>query len=170
MRLERFKLKYVPQVVSWIGDEAQMVQWAGGAFTWPFTQKQFRSHLRASRAKPPALYPFALVDRGTILGYCELAQHNPRWGLAILSRVMVSPRRRHAGLGRLMVSQAVRFGFEELNLHRIGLSVFDFNQAAIRCYLRVGFVLEGTQRQSAKVGGSYWNCHFMSLLRTEWKG
>ena len=170
MKLERFKLKYVPQVVSWVDDEVQMVQWAGGAFRWPITQKQFREHLRVSRAKPPALYPFALIDRGAILGYCELAQYNPRWGLAILSRVLISPRRRHAGLGRLMVSRAVRFGFEELGLHRIGLSVFDFNRAAIRCYSSLDFVLEGTQRHCAKVDDSYWNCHLMSLLRTEWKG
>ena len=170
MKLERFKLKYVPQVVSWVGDEAQMVQWAGGAFTWPLTHKQFHEHLRASRAKPPAMYPFALIDRGAVLGYCELAQHNPRWGLAILSRVMILPRRRHTGLGRVMVSQAVRLGFEELRLHRIGLSVFDFNQAAIRCYSSLGFVFEGTQRHYAKVNDSYWDCHLMSLLQTEWKG
>ena len=170
MKLERFRLKYLPKMLSWIGSEAQMVQWAGPAFTWPLTQKQFREHLQAARTKPASLYPFAWIHHGTILGYCELAQHNPRWGLAILSRVLISPGRRHEGLGRLMVSQAVQFGFEELGLHRIGLSVFDFNRAAIRCYSSVGFTLEGTLRQSARVGNSYWNCHVMSLLRTEWKG
>ena len=170
MKLERFRLKHLPKVLSWINSEAQMVQWAGPAFAWPLTQKQLREHLRAARTKPVSLYPFAWTHRGTILGYCELAQYNPRWGLAILSRVLIAPGRRHEGLGRRMVSQAVRFGFEELGLHRIGLSVFDFNRAAIRCYASVGFTLEGTLRQSARVGNSYWNCHVMSLLRTEWQG
>jgi RimJ/RimL family protein N-acetyltransferase len=29
-------------------------------------------------------------------------------------------------------------------------------------------VPEGTLRQFVKVDDSYWNCHLMSILRTEW--
>jgi hypothetical protein len=37
----------------------------------------------------------------------------------------------------------VRLAFDDLSLHRLSLSVFDFNGAAISCYERVGFVKEG---------------------------
>ena len=45
-----------------------------------------------------------------------------------------------------MVQQILIIGFEQLRLHRIELVVFDFNQAAIRCYERVGFRTEGRLR------------------------
>ena len=50
-----------------------------------------------------------------------------------------------------MISPVLKFGFEELGLNRIALGVFDFNKSAIKCYKNMGFKLEGTLRQSAKV-------------------
>ena len=68
-----------------------------------------------------------------------------------------------------MIDEALDYGFENLDLNRIGLGVFDFNDSAIHCYTKAGFKLEGTLRESARVGDSYWNCHLMGILRNEWK-
>ena len=38
---------------------------------------------------------------------------------------------------------ALRFAFHELNLHRLQLTVFGYNEAAIRLYERLGFTREG---------------------------
>jgi len=38
------------------------------------------------------------------------------------------------GYGSDALKALLRFAFEELNLHRLYLSVFDFNKRAIRCY------------------------------------
>lgn len=169
MKLEPFRYKYIREVISWIETEADMIQWGGSIFSWPLTKKQFREHLRAAIQKPPALYPFALQNRGEIFGYCEISDLKRRYNSAMLSRVLVSPQRRGKGLGEFMVTEAARFGFNQLGLNRIGLGVFDFNISAIRCYIKIGFIYEGTMRESARAGDQYWNCHIMSLLRTEWK-
>ncbi|MBN1362545.1 MAG: GNAT family N-acetyltransferase [Sedimentisphaerales bacterium] len=163
-----FKMKYIPAIMSWVKTEADMVQWAGHAFVWPMTQRQFHEHLRESKARLPSLYPFALWNRGRVFAYCELANHQRNSSSAMLSRVIVAPRRRDKGYATFMIREVLRFGFGDLGLNRIWLGVFDFNKAAIACYQRVGFVFEGTLRQSAKLGGSYWNCHVMSILRNEW--
>ncbi len=42
----------------------------------------------------------------------------------------------------------VGYGFRELGLHRIGLSVSEFNQAGIRAYEKAGFTVEGRRRES----------------------
>ena len=68
-----------------------------------------------------------------------------------------------------MLTGALCYGFQKLQLNRIGLTVFDFNAPAINCYKKLGFVLEGTLRQPVKVGSSYWNCHLMSILQKEWQ-
>lgn len=145
-----------------------MIQWAGSIFSWPLTQKQFREHLKTAKSQNPTLYPFGLYKGKEIVGYCEISDLKRSYHSAMLSRVLISPHSRNKGLGEFMVKQTVRFGFEQLDLHRIGLGVFDFNIPAIRCYIKAGFIYEGTLRQSARAGDEYWNCHIMGLLRKEW--
>lgn len=169
MELLPCKQKYLREVLSWVKTEAELVLWAGPAFAWPLTQKRFREHLQASRQPKPSLYPFVLVDHEQAVGYCELSRHCRNSNQAVLSRVIISPTDRNRGLAQFMIGEVLRFGFVRLGLHRIGLGVFDFNDAAMHCYAKAGFKLEGTLRESAKVGDVYWNCHLMSLLRREWK-
>ncbi|HEX4715841.1 MAG TPA: GNAT family protein, partial [Ktedonobacteraceae bacterium] len=88
---------------------------------------------------------------------------------ARVSSILVHPRFRNAGVGTQMIQALLRFGFEELSLHRIDLGVFDFNIAAIRCYERAGFKREGLQREARKVNNEYWNVCIMSVLENEWK-
>jgi RimJ/RimL family protein N-acetyltransferase len=168
MEVLPFKLKYMSDILSWVKTEAEMVQWAGHAFVWPMTQRQFREHLKGSKTLFPSLYSFVLSNRGRVAGYCELSHHQRNSKSAMLSRVIVAPRHRGKGYGTLMIREVLQCGFADLGLNRIGLGVFDFNEAAIKCYQRAGFVREGTLRQSAKVGDSYWNCHLMSILQKEW--
>ena len=168
MELVRFKRKDIREILSWVKNEAQMVQWGGPAFSWPLTQVQFRRHLEAAKTETPILYPFGLYHRSRIIGYCELWGYNRKNSSATASRVIISPRRRNKGLGQLMLGKLLEYGFDEIDLNRIGLGVFDFNKPAIKCYKNMGFVLEGTLRQSAKANGEYWNCHLMSILRKEW--
>lgn len=85
MKLERFRRKHIREVLSWVKDEAQMVQWAGPAFSWPLTQKQFRKHLEAAKIESPTLYPFGLYHRSRIIGYCELWGYNRKSNSAVAS-------------------------------------------------------------------------------------
>jgi RimJ/RimL family protein N-acetyltransferase len=168
LQIKRFREKDISRVCSWIKSEKVLVQWAGPIFSWPLTQKQFREHLRAVRTGTPTLYPLGLYLGSTLIGYCELSAYNRKSNSAQLSRVIVSPKYRHKGLALMMIKHVLAFGFQELELNRIGLGVFDFNKPAIKCYKKVGFTLEGTLRESAKVGNSFWDCHIMSILRKEW--
>ena len=169
MELTRFQRGGVSELLSWIGTEAELVQWAGSSLAWPLRAEEFERHLQAADLDPPTLYPFGLYERGRIVGYCELSDHRRRANAAMLSRVIICPGVRGRGWGQDMVRHALTFGFEQLGLHRLGLGVFDFNKAAIKCYANVGFIHEGTLRESACVGDAYWNCHIMSVLSHEWR-
>jgi RimJ/RimL family protein N-acetyltransferase len=73
------------------------------------------------------------------------------------------------GYGADALGALLRFGFEELNLQRISLQVFDFNERAIRCYEKVGFRHEGRLRQARFVEGRYVDEVIMAVLRDEWQ-
>jgi ribosomal-protein-alanine N-acetyltransferase len=49
---------------------------------------------------------------------------------------------------RLLLAHA----FDVLHLHRVDLRVLSFNQRAIACYEKCGFVQEGVEREGALIG------------------
>jgi len=73
------------------------------------------------------------------------------------------------GYGSDAIELILRFAFAELNLHRISLTVFEYNHRAIRVYERFGFVREGRARSFLKRDGRHWDLLFFGLLRSEWK-
>jgi RimJ/RimL family protein N-acetyltransferase len=169
LQVKKFRVKDISRICSWIKSERDLVQWSGPIFCWPMSQKQFRQHLRAAKGKAVTLYPFGLYRGSILVGYCEIFGYNRKTSSAQLSRVIISPRHRNKGFAQIMIGGVLSFGFEKLGLNRLGLGVFDFNKPAIKCYKNAGFKLEGTLRESAKVGDNYWNCHIMSILRKEWQ-
>jgi RimJ/RimL family protein N-acetyltransferase len=72
------------------------------------------------------------------------------------------------GYGSDALRMMLRYGFYELNLHRIGLNVFSYNQRAIRAYEKVGFVVEGVQREFLNRDGQRYDLVWMGILRQEW--
>ena len=60
--------------------------------------------------------------------------------------------------------------FGTLGLHRIALSVFEFNERAIRAYQRCGFVVEGRARESIWRDGRWWDELAMSVLEIRLAG
>ena len=62
----------------------------------------------------------------------------------------------------------VGYGFEQLNLHMIYLSVMADNPKAAHIYEKVGFVHEGRLRDRVYRGGVYHDLLTMSLKRSEW--
>jgi len=73
------------------------------------------------------------------------------------------------GYGGEATALMVDHAFSSLNLHRVALSVFSFNERAVRAYLRVGFVDEGRAREAIWRDGRWWDEIHMSVLEPEWR-
>jgi len=74
------------------------------------------------------------------------------------------------GYGSEATKLIVKHGFENLNLNRIYLYVFEDNPRAIATYKGVGFVQEGLLRQAVYKNGRFNNMLLMSILHSEWRG
>ncbi len=72
------------------------------------------------------------------------------------------------GYGTDAMALILRYAFLELNLRRVTLNVFEYNERAMRSYEKVGFRLEGRQRQIMQREGRRWDILFMGILREEW--
>ena len=73
------------------------------------------------------------------LGYGELNLMRRQADQFWIGHVIVDPDHRKQGLGRYLVHSLVSYAFERLFARRVSLVVFPDNEAAIRCYRRVGF-------------------------------
>jgi len=73
------------------------------------------------------------------------------------------------GYGTDAMKVVLRYAFEELNLHRVSLNVFEYNQRAIHSYEKVGFVVEGCERQFLRREGKRWDMIYMGILRADWE-
>src|SRR5258708_32641678 len=50
------------------------------------------------------------------------------------------------GVGEETTRLMVEYAFHRLNLHRVGLVVFEEHESAVKCYQNVGFEIEGRLR------------------------
>ncbi len=73
------------------------------------------------------------------------------------------------GYGRDTVRLMLRYAFNDLNLNRVSLTVFDTNERGKKAYLAAGFVEEGRLRQDIYKNGQYHDTFIMSVLRDEWQ-
>lgn len=107
-------------------------------------------------------------ETGRLIGTCALSQLDSDNGSALFHITIGEKDAWGQGYGteatRLMVDHA----FRTLNLHRVALTVFAFNERAIRSYQSVGFVVEGHAREAIWREGRWWDEISMSLLDSEW--
>lgn len=97
------------------------------------------------------------------LGYARWNRHEAFVGIGIGDR-----EDWNKGYGTDAMRLVLRFAFLELALHRVSLSVFEYNPRAIRSYEKAGFQLEGRVRGALHREGRRWDEIFMGVLRSEW--
>lgn len=123
-----------------------------------------------SRAVGPDSLALAIHVRDTdrLVGTCAFSQLDGDNGSALFHITIGEVDAWGQGYGteatRLMLAHA----FETLHLHRVALSVFEFNERAIHSYQRCGFQVEGRAREAIWRDGRRWDEITMSMLRHEW--
>jgi RimJ/RimL family protein N-acetyltransferase len=104
-----------------------------------------------------------------LIGTCALSQLDADNGSALFHITIGEKDAWGHGHGteatRLMIDHA----FTGLGLHRVGLTVFSFNERAIRSYRSVGFVVEGRAREAIWREGRWWDEIAMSILDSDWE-
>lgn len=75
---------------------------------------------------------------------------------------------RDKGYGTEAIKLLIKFGFEELNLHRISLTLNADNHRAYKCYLKAGFTEVGREREAVYYGGHYADVIHMDILKNEY--
>lgn len=74
------------------------------------------------------------------------------------------------GYGAEAIMLVLDYGFNYLNLNSIRLQVLEFNQRAMKCYNKCGFIENGRIRKIEYLNGKYYDAILMDILREEFNG
>jgi len=107
---------------------------------------------------------------GRLIGSCAFSQLDGENGSAMYHITIGEKDAWGHGYGTEATQLMLDHAFGTLGLHRIALTVFEFNERAIRAYRRCGFVVEGRARESIWRDGRWWDELAMSVLSSEWRG
>jgi RimJ/RimL family protein N-acetyltransferase len=163
-----------PAIRDWLTDPevARYTDGDPGSTRAPWDEDAERRMLEwyGSRAQQTDRLDLAVVDRagGRCVGEVVLNMWSPD-NRSCNFRILLTAAGRDRGLGTQAVRLTVGYGFEQLGMNRISLSVFDHNSRGRRAYEKVGFVLEGTRREALRFGETWIDDHDMAILAAEWQ-
>jgi [ribosomal protein S5]-alanine N-acetyltransferase len=102
-----------------------------------------------------------------IIGHVGLYNIDYRVRKAEFAILIADMNYRGKGYGTLCTEFMIKYGFEQLNLNRIELSLFTDNLSALAVYKKTGFIQEGIQRQAQFKNGRYHDLILMAIFRDE---
>lgn len=165
IRLEKFEKMDYNRLINWIDSEASMIQFSGPVFNYPITHEQLDKYANADNR---LVFRVVDSDKEEIIGHAELNNIDSKNRNARICRILIGDKQnRNRGFGKAIIKELIRIGFNDLNLHRLDLGVFDFNHQAIKCYKDCGFAIEGLFKENRKVGNDYWSTYNMSIINNE---
>ena len=112
----------------------------------------------------------AINTAGNTVGHISLGGLSWKNRSSRISRVLVGNTGGHGkGICQQMTKAVLKIGFAELGLHRIGLGVYENNKAALNCYLKSGFNIEGVSRDILWFNNEFLSMIEMAILEDEWR-
>lgn len=164
IQYEKFVEQHIPTYYKWRNDETIAV----------FDQSEF---LRPRSYEEIEDWAQILVNGHTYIASVDGVY------IGTIALMKVDERNRHAelaivigekdywskGYGSQMMHTLLEYGFEGLNLDRLYLHVFSFNERAIKFYEKFNFKHEGTLRNMLYRNGKYHDLLAYGLMRDEWQ-
>lgn len=146
-------------ITSWLKSEYLMRQWCADRYErYPVTpedmNRYYERYIDGQRSRA-----LTMVNGSDIVGYITLRIPAVDPAEQRLGFVIVDDSRRGRGLGKTLVSMAVRYAFETLGAMKVSLGVFENNPSAIHCYEAAGFYrVSLSEIESYECLGETWNC------------
>lgn len=169
IRLTAFEPRDVATMAGWYQD-AEFMRLFDAEAAYPKTAQQVGDYITAQHRSGTA-YVFAVRPVGSdeMIGYVELDGIVWAQRVGWVSIAIADPARRGQGLGTEAMTLLLQYAFDELNLRRVQLTVFGYNERAIRFYEKIGFRREGVFREFLERDGQVYDMLLYGLLRREWE-
>lgn len=157
----------VNKYIKWINDES-ILQWIGSNNKiYDYTEELEY----ATNPNPKGTYRFNIVIKENnsyqLIGNCDIRVINGTRN-GILGILIGDKNSRNKGYGTEAIKMLIKYGFEQLNLHRIGLTLNSDNKRALKCYEKAGMTVCGKERETQWYNGKWADTVHMDILEQEY--
>ena len=168
VRLDPLSESDVDDILTWVNAPevvGNIATFSGTAFTRD-DELRYIASTRASKsdrvfsARDP-------TDDGYI-GQVGIHQIHWRSRVGRLALVIAEREKMGQGFGTATAAACIDYAFDELELHKLWLMIFETNTRSEQIYARLGFIEEGLLREEYFHNDGWHNMRRMSLLQSEW--
>ncbi len=168
IRLSSFKEEYLPTFEAWYNDTG-FLRLYDVITAFPKSQLQLQEMLLDTQnSSDKYIFAVKTIEENKFIGVTGF--ENILWnnGTAVVYIGIGDNTFKGQGIGKEALALTLEFGFQELNLHRIQLTVLSYNKPAIALYEKLGFKKEGVYRQFIHRDGKRYDMYLYGILRHEW--
>ncbi|WP_373232189.1 GNAT family N-acetyltransferase [Cohnella sp.] len=169
--LREYRRDDLPWIRQWVNNP-EIVGYLSDIFLYPHTMESTEAFIDANLEGSSDSRGFVIADLAAeaYIGQVNLDSIDWKNRVGRIGIVIGSLDHMGYGYGTEAMKLLVAFAFREMNLNRLELEVYDFNERAYRCYISCGFKEEGRLREKQYKNGRYWDVIQMGILRSEWVG
>ncbi len=157
-----------PEYLSWLNDEETTRGLSSGLF--PSNMDELKAFLDRITVNRNAIM-LAICDKTNNQHIGNIKLDNFDWvGRTCELGLLIGNKNYWGkGIGYEVCMLALEYAFDDLNIRKVLLAVYENNPAAINLYKKLGFVEEGRLRQHIFEGGQYYDKFFMGIFAEELK-
>ncbi len=168
VRIRNITRADIPLLVKWKNDPeiADLVRGAPINTTFEIESRRYEKGL----SEYDTLRLIIELLTGSPIGFISLGSIDKENRKAEVGMLIGEKRMWNQGFGTDALVTLLRHLFLELGFHRVGLEVFEYNTRAKKVYEKIGFRVEGLERQGLYRNGRYFDIILMGILRDEFLG
>jgi RimJ/RimL family protein N-acetyltransferase len=168
LELRDFREEDVDAVHGWASDPEVVRFMSWGPNTRELTREFLQRKFAERTGDPRRTWDLAVVrrDTGQVIGSVGLRLDATREQAAL--GYCYDQEAWGQGFATEAAMEILRFGFEDLGLHRIHASADTRNGGSIRVLDKIGMRQEGCLRQHVQMRGEWRDSYLYAMLRDEW--
>lgn len=168
--LREYRKEDLVYMRKWVNDYS-ITKYLSNLFLYPHTLHDTESFLNIMIEGRSNMKGFVIAHRDTeeYIGQLDLIKIDWPNRIASIGIVIGTKENLGKGYGAEAIKILQDFAFNKLNLLKLELEVRAYNERAISCYKKCGFIEEGRIRENFYVDGKYTDTIRMGILRREWE-
>lgn len=169
IQLRAYKSNEVEEVLNLIEEDNLRDTLSVGTI-YPLSYDSQKNFMDKNSSPNGELFNFAIeyLETGKYIGGCGINNIDRKNSTATIG-LWIAKNFQGKGLGSETLRIFCKFIFDEMNIHKIKLNYFEFNEAGKKCYEAVGFKEEGRNRKELYRYGKYFDTINMGLFKDELK-
>lgn len=101
------------------------------------------------------------------IGVCGLIHIDKKNKNADIAIIIGDTKFHSKGLGTIILSKLLEYGFKKFQLHRIGAEVFEFNEKSNNLFKKLNFKTEAVFRDAIWRKNQWWNIISLYILKDD---